>query len=170
MVRLDHIFRLIFQTLVIFPSIPTKERKSSCWPPLYYYAQSSLAEHIPQQLGQRADISQPQLEREFCPSILHCRTLQTKQLDSCHQWSWWCSKWSRLNTFLQKIQVQRYSKCDLLAPNRVLTAQHLWWYKMLLILPAYCTTIVELWSCSSLFCSFLLRKGFSQNNLFISTQ
>lgn len=84
-VRQDHVFRLIFQTQVTLHSFSTMKKNKQCWPPLYYYAQSSPVEHIPQQPGQRTDISQPQLEKKFCTSILHCCTVQTKQLDSCHQ-------------------------------------------------------------------------------------
>lgn len=143
-----------------FHNIPTKERKSSHWPPLHYYAQSSLAEHIPQQLGQRAEF--PGLswkKRSSLPSYIakHCKGQMTT-VTSGAMVVLQLVKTKHLPT---KIQVQRCSKCDLLAPNQLFTAHHLWSHKLVLIVPVYSTRIVELWSCSSLFCSlFSYGKGF----------
>lgn len=106
-------------------------------------------------------ISRPQLEKEIFTSILHCKALQgqTTAVTSGAMVVLQLVKTKHLPT---KIQVQRCSKCEhLLALNQLLTAHHLWSHKLVLIVPVYSTRIVELWSCSSLFCSlFSYGKGF----------
>lgn len=124
MVRLDHVSRLIFY-LVTLHSILTKKRKSTaglhCTTMPRAHQQSAFHSSLARVL------TFPSLSWKRSFSLPSCIVVHCKP-------SSWTAVTSEVMVVLQmvktehlptKIQVQRCSKCDLLAPNQVLTAQDL---------------------------------------------